>query len=421
MNSPLRIIVNGLIAQHYTLGGVTWDYLQYLIGLKQLGHDVYYLEDSGEWPYNTDGGISGNDWVARDCDKNINYLNKVLSRYGFEDRWSYFFPPESKWYGLPNSKRKSIIASADLLINVSGALAKPSKYESVKKLIYIDSDPGFTQVKLKLKLKKFIKRVAAHQVHFSFGENLPDELTTDSDYNWIPTRTPIVLSEWKSEVQFENVYTTIMNWTSYRSRKYKGKIYGQKDIEFVKFIELKNKLKNIDFEVAMTKLSHKNWESAIEHLIPEYNIDIHNSFKNPADLLSHYGWKIVDAEEKCGDIDSYRKYIFHSKGEWSVSKSGYVTSKPGWFSCRSACYLAAGKPVIVQDTGFDKVIPVGEGVLQFSTMEEATEAIREVEARYGFHSKRALEIADEYFDSAKVLKKLIEQSFSNSNIKQITS
>ncbi len=406
--------MTGLIAQHYTLGGVTWDYLQYLIGLKQLGHDVYYFEDTGEWPYNIDGGVTGDDWISSDCNKNIDYLNKVLSRYELGDRWAYFFPTKSKWFGLPDSKRKSIIATADLLINVSGTLAKPAKYRSVKKLIYIDSDPGFTQVKLKLKLKKFIKRVAAHDVHFSFGESIPNELTVDTDYFWKPTRTPIILSEWLPTFANDNVYTTIMNWTSYKARKYKGKIYGQKDIEFIKFIELKQKLKDISFEVAMTKLSHKNWESSIQHIVPESKIAISNIYDNPSDLLIHYGWKIVDAAEKCSDIDSYRNYIFHSKGEWSVAKGGYALCKPGWFSCRSACYLAAGKPVIVQDTGFNNVLPVGEGILQFNTMEEAIEGIREVETRYSFHSKRAVEIATEYFDSEKVLKNLIEQSFATS-------
>ena len=404
----MRIIVTGLIAQHYRLGGVTWDYLQYAVGLKQLGHDVYYFEDSGEWPYNTDGGETGKDWVARDCNENITYLKNVLSRYDLSDRWAYHFPLKSKWYGLSDVKRKSVLETADLLINVSGTLEKPENYSSVKRMAYIDSDPGFTQVKMQLKEEDFIKRVAAHHIHFSFGECLGDSFK-NLGYDWKPTRTPIVLSDWMSSEHYRNVYTTVMSWTSYKPLVYEGKFYNQKDIEFMKFLEVKRKLGDVSLEVAISKLQHKNWQTSVNGFP---NISEINRFQHPADLLSFYGWKIADTDDTCGDLDSYRDYIIRSKGEWSVAKGGYVVSNSGWFSCRSACYLAAGRPVIVQSTGFDKVLPVGEGILQFSTTEEAIDAIGDVEARYDLHAKRAREIAGEYFDASKVLKHLIERALN---------
>jgi hypothetical protein len=407
----MRIIVTGLIAQHYTLAGVSWDYIQYCIGLKQLGHDVYYFEDSGEWPYNLDGGISGDDWVEKDCYKNIHYLKKLFDRYGLNDRWAYFFPLSSKWFGLSDQKRNEVLGTADMLINVSGTLEKPEKYESVKKLVYIDSDPGFTQVKLKLNQGDFTKRIAAHHCHFSFGESIPPFLKDDR-YDWQPTRTPIVLSEWENKVRHNNRYTTIMNWTSYKPLVFEGLCFHQKDIEFIKFIELKSKLKNICFEVALSKLQHKNWQSSLpDHFAGDETQNI--IFSSPADLLFHYGWKVVDPAESCHDIDTYRDYIFHSKAEWSVAKGGYAVSKPGWFSCRSACYLAAGRPVIVQDTGFSQVLPEGEGILGFNSIKEAVEKIAEVESNYFLHARRAREIAEEYFDSAKVLRQLIERAVSN--------
>jgi len=408
----MRIIVTGLIAQHYTLAGVSWDYIQYCIGLKQLGYDVYYFEDSGEWPYNLDGGKNGDDWVEKDCLKNITYLKKLFDRYGLSDRWAYFFPLTSEWFGMSDLKRNEVLQTTDILINVSGTLEKPWNYDSIKKLVYIDSDPGFTQVKLKLSQADFYKRVAAHHCHFSFGESLPFNLK-DEQFDWKPTRTPIILSEWDRETQHNNRYTTIMNWTSYKPLVFEGKSFHQKDIEFIKFIELKRKLKNICFEVALSKLQHKNWQSSLpDHFAgEEENKEI--TFSSPADLLSHYGWKVVDPAERCHDMDSYRDYILQSKAEWSVAKGGYAVSRPGWFSCRSACYLAAGRPVIVQDTGFDKVLPVGEGVVSFNTMEEAMEKTLDVEANYALHSKRASEIAIEYFDSNKVLRQLVEKATSN--------
>ena len=132
----MRIIVTGLIAQHYTLAGVTWDYIQYCIGLKQLGHDVYYFEDSGEWPYNLDGGPAGDDWVEKDCDKNISYLKKLFDRYELKNRWAYRFPLKDKWYGLSDQKRHEVLQTADILINVSGTLEKPEKYRAVKRICW---------------------------------------------------------------------------------------------------------------------------------------------------------------------------------------------------------------------------------------------------------------------------------------------
>ena len=407
----MRIIVTGLIAQHYRLAGVSWDYIQYCIGLKQLGHDVYYFEDSGEWPYNLDGGASGNEWVEKDCHKNIGCLKNLFDRYGLNDRWAYFFPLTSEWFGLTGAKRKEVLQTADMLINVSGTLEKPEQYDLVKKLVYIDSDPGFTQAKLKLNHEAFAKRIAAHHCLFSFGELLPPFLQ-DERYDWKPTRTPIVLSEWENKKRHTQRYTTIMNWTSYKPLEFEGKSFHQKDIEFIKFIELNRKLKNISFEVALSKLQHKNWQSSLpDHFDGEEHQ--HIIFSSPADLLSHYGWKVVDPAERCNDLDTYRDYIFHSKAEWSVAKGGYAVSKPGWFSCRSACYLAAGRPVIVQDTGFGMVLPEGEGILGFNTIEEAMEKIAEVEADYSLHARRAREIAEEYFDASKVLQQLIERVYSN--------
>ena len=147
-NSKLRIIVTGLIGQHPALGGVAWDYLQYPLGLRLLGHDVYYFEDSGEWPYKLDGGPSGSDCVAKDCDRNVAHLKSVMTRIGMEDRWAYRFPLRSSWHGLSDSTREEVLRTADLLINVSGTVEHPDAYRSVARMVYIDSDPVFTQVKI---------------------------------------------------------------------------------------------------------------------------------------------------------------------------------------------------------------------------------------------------------------------------------
>jgi hypothetical protein len=405
----LRIIVTGLIAQHYALAGVTWDYLQYLIGLKQMGHDVYYIEDSGEWPYTLDGGHSGDEWISTNCHRNIGYLHEILSRFGFGERWAYLFPAKSQWYGLSEKKRKALIESADLLINVSGTLDKPEHYALVKRMAYIDSDPAFTQVKVKLGDYEVHDRIKAHHVHFSFGENLPAHLH-QPDVNWLPTRTPIVLDEWPVEKIAGSTFNTIMNWRSYRSFVYENTDYLQKDAEFVKFLQLPWNCPKSEFEIALGGVLGTFWHHPPRHLEQVLSPEDLLLISTPDKLLSKYGWRVVDPGIQCGTIDTYRDYIVKSRAEWSVAKGGYVVSRPGWFSCRSACYLAAGRPVVVQDTGFDSVLPVGEGILPFNSLEESVQAVEQVEGHYALHSKRAREIAEAYFDATKVLGTLIERS-----------
>jgi hypothetical protein len=153
-----------LIAQ-YPLGGVTWDYVQYVLGLARMGHDVYYFEDTGQWPYNPiEGG------VAKGCDFNVQYLSRVMSRLGLGGKWAYRFPWHSEWFGLSEEERREVISSADLLINVSGTLAEPEQYRDVRCMVYIDSDPVFTQIKLSRGQGDFRRMVDTHDVHFSFGE-----------------------------------------------------------------------------------------------------------------------------------------------------------------------------------------------------------------------------------------------------------
>jgi len=382
MRSKLRIIVTGLIAQ-YPLGGVTWDYFQYALGLAQLGHEVYYLEDTGQWPYNPrEGG------VAKDCTFNVEYLAGLMSRFGLAEQWAYRFPWQSQWFGLPDAKRQEVIRSADLLINISGTLERPEEYRQVRRLAYIDSDPVFTQVKLARGQLDFRKWIDIHDVQFSFGECLSSTVP-ETGYQWRPTRQPIVLSEWRPETPYREAFTTVMNWTSYKPVVYGNQSYGQKDVEFARFREL---------------------PSLVAPTLLEIAVNAGKTRRTPRQLLAHQGWRVVDPAEVCPDLDTYRQYIESSKAEWSVAKHGYVLGQPGWFSCRSACYLAAGRPVAVQDTGFSTVLPVGEGLLTFTTVAEAVAAIKEIEANYARHARAARALAVEYFDAAKVLTRLIDEA-----------
>jgi hypothetical protein len=419
--APLRIIVSGLIAQHPHMGGVAWDYVQYPAGLLNMGHDVYYIEDSGEWPYNLDGGPSGNDWAAANPTHNLEHLQRTLARFGMADRWAYRFPRDGSWHGLSDHKRKEVIDTADLLLNVSGTLEHPDHYRAASRMAYIDSDPLFTQVKWRQQAPEFAARVDLHDVHFSFGESFSAAMP-ETNHQWLPTRQPILLDEWANDTSpTRQTYSTVMNWTSYPPVIHEGVHYGQKDIEFRKFLDLPSVVAPAQMEVALAHTEHHNWQSQSSEWPEAARRIIHDTPQiSPSDLLTRMGWNVVDPEQCCADIDSYRNYIMHSKAEWSVAKHGYVQASPGWFSCRSSCYLAAGRPVIVEDTGFSRVLPCGKGLLSFSNMEQAVEAIRQVEADYQAHASAARDIAVEFFDANKVLQSLIDRAMQPSAASALT-
>ncbi len=277
-----------------------------------------------------------------------------------------------------------------MLVNVSGTLERPANYRKIRRRVYVDTDPVFTQVKLARGQDDFRKLVDAHDVHFTYGERDSDAVPA-TGHRWLKTRAPVVLSEWRTAQPFRDVFTTVMNWSSYNSVEYRGVRYGQKDEEFRAYLDLPSLVAPTVLEVAMGS-------GKIE--------------STPRALLEQKGWKLVEPNQVCPDLDSFRTYTESSKAEWGVAKNGYVRGQSGWFSERTARYLAAGRPVVVQDTGFSDVLPVGEGILPFRTLEESVRGIREVERNYDRHSRAARAIAEEYFDSDKVLARLLDEAMN---------
>jgi hypothetical protein len=384
MGHPLKIIVTGQMAQ-YPLGGVTWFYLHYVLGFARLGHDVWYVEDSGQWPYNptADGLVEG-------CEYNVAYLASVMERFGLAGKWAYRFPWESQWFGLDASQRDELIGSADLLVNVSGTLERPEQFRAIPRRIYLDTDPVFTQVKLARGQADFRKLVDEHTLHFTYAER-DSAAVPETGHNWRKTRTPVVMSEWRTGQPYREVFTTIMNWTSHNSVEFGGVRYGQKDEEFRHYIEL-------PAMVAPNRL--------------ELALGSGKTSPPPRALLEYKGWSLVDPNEVCPDLDSFRDYTEGSMAEWGIAKNGYVRGQSGWFSERSARYLAAGRPVVVQETGFSDVLPTGEGIVPFTDLAGAAAGVREIATNYERHSRAARAIAEEYFDSDKVLTRLLEEAMN---------
>jgi hypothetical protein len=383
------------------MGGVFWDYLQYALGFARLGHDVLYLEDSGKWCYDpaqatfVESGAINAEWFTREIGKLDNRL---------AERW-FFRDPRGQCWGSSWEQVVEFCRSADLFVHISASCEMRDEYYAAGRLAFIDSDPMFTQASIPdytggrldadALARKRVEVMRAHDVHFTFGENIdaPDCRIPHMLFNWLPTRQPIVTQCFSGPAleipgaARRPVLTTIMSWEpAEKGPTVEGVIYAGKSKEMLRFMHLP----------AISKLP----------------LEIAISGKAPRDQLRANGWRLIEAPEVSSDPWLYRDYLAHSFGEWSVAKNAYVESRSGWFSCRSACYLTLGVPSIVQDTGFGCAIPTGEGVLSFSNPDEACSAIDNVAIAPERHARAARQIAREYFDSDRVLTSLIERAFA---------
>ncbi|MCE5336025.1 MAG: hypothetical protein LLG06_15700 [Desulfobacteraceae bacterium] len=389
--SKLRIIVTGL-AGLYPVGGVVWDYLQYPMGFLKMGHDVYYHEDSWSWPYHPLEKT-----YTQDPAYSVEYIRNFCEKFapGLRDRWHYLHLHETS-YGMSRQRFDEVAASADLFLNVSGACMIPENLRSGCVTVFLDTDPGYNQIMLSEKFSwsenvdRWCRSVAEHSRHFTFAENIhaPDCLVPKVGFDWKTTRMPIPVESWDglAGIRPTGPWTTVMTWNAFKGKLiYKDVEYGSKGAEFEKLMGLPKTVR-LPLKVAV------------------------GGVDAPLGRLSDAGWEVVDGPEATLTPAMYRDFIAGSRGEISPAKHVYVALRTGWFSCRSACYLAAGRPVVVQDTGFASVIPSGMGIVAYNTAEEAAEGLERIEADYGRHAAAALEAAREYFDSTRVLRKLIDDA-----------
>ena len=386
MNAPrdgkLRVLVLGYLVRG-PLGGLAWHHLQYVLGLHRLGHDVYFIEDSSDLPacYNPDKYITD-----EDPGYGIAFSSAAFERLGLQERWAYYDAHTGQWLGPCADRAVSPCQSADILLNVSGVNPLRPWTREVPVRALVDTDPVFTQVRHLT--DPSARELAEQHTHFlTFGENFgqPDCGIPDDGFPWQPTRQPVVLDAWQVTPGIPGGrFTTVMQWDSYERREYRGKRYGMKAESFAPVMELPGRVEAV-FELAI------------------------GSANAPRDTLREHGWQLRDPLEVTRDPWTYQRYIQESSAEFSVSKQGYVISNSGWFSERSACYLASGRPVVVEDTGFGNAIEVGRGILSFRDAKDAVDAVESVVADYDVHCKQARGLVQEYFDSARVLGRLLDR------------
>jgi hypothetical protein len=382
MTDRLRVFVSGMIAGDPHQGGATWAVLQYVRGLRQLGHDVYFVEPMQVSSIRPDG-------AALSESANAEYFYAVMQRFGLGERSALVMQDTRETVGLSYSALIDAARSTDLLINISGMLTDTDLIEAISRRAYLDLDPAFNQ--LWHCTEGVDMRFNGHTHFVTVGSLIgtPECGIPLCGRVWQHTLQPVMLSEWPFTHGLRGApWTTVGNWRGYGSIDTGGVQYGQKAHSFRRFMDLPERIAETERVRAA--------------------LAIHPGEVDDLLALRAHGWELADPSVVAGTPDAYRDFIQTSKGELGIAKSGYVASSCGWFSDRSACYLASGRPVIAQDTGFSRVLPTGEGLFAFNTVDEAVAAIADASANYDRHCRRAREMAEGYFRSDTVLARLLE-------------
>ena len=370
----MRILFAGIIAR-YPFGGVTWCSLMYLLGLRALGHEVFYIEDTGECVYDPILNTR-----STDPSYGTSYIHHALEPFGLGDRWA-FVNYDGTYHGKGADEVRAFCRDADLFINLSGgSWFWRDEYARIPRKVFIDSDPAFTQLAIAKAEPWYVNFFQRFDHLFTFGSNIgtPASQIPTGQFTWHKTWQPVTLDDWRANTPPGGNFTSVMTWQIESFTD----VGGNKDQEFVRFIDLPSKTPQ-PFELAIN---------------------------GPQKLLREHGWGTVDAMGVSRSLWDYRQFIQQSRAEFGVAKHTYVASRSGWFSDRTECYLASGRPAIVQDTGWTAHLPSGSGLLAFSNPDEALAAIDAINRDYGRHAQAAIDIAREHFDAARILSKLVEQA-----------
>jgi len=381
---PRRIVVIGTLASD-PYAGMAWMHMQIVAGLRRLGHDVYYFETTSSWPYDPTRRTR-----VRDSSYSVPYLARVAESFGIGDRWAYRRSYGDKtWFGMDRVRAEELLAQADAVLNVAGATRLAEEDLKVGRLVYFGTDPVYHEIAYANGDEDVRTLVDEHHEFVTYGENVgaPDCPVPVFERLRAKTRQPVLLDAWEGGFASDGAFTTVCNWRQDgHDIQYGGETYyWSKHHEFLKFIDLPRRVGQ-PVEVA----------TGLENLDPEVRR-----------MLGCHGWRLVDAHAFTTSPWPYRDYVRSSRGEFTVAKDQNVRLRSGWFSERSACYLAAGRPVITQDTGFGKYVPTGEGLFGFNSMDEIVEAFQAISSDYSRHSRAARAIAEEYFRAETVLEKVI--------------
>jgi hypothetical protein len=373
MSAPGTIVVAGSVTQRPGSGGHTWVFLQYLLGFRRLGWEVLFLD---RLEPEMSAGAEG-----------LRYLQQVFDAFELGDRYAVFHDGGSRTHGLDREQVLEEVARSAMVLNVNGFFDDEEVLARASLRAFLDIDPGFMQMWRALGLHDAFR---GHDAYVTVGESIgsPECTIPTGGIDWIPTPQPVVLEHWSTQAAPGRAFTSVGSWRGpFGPIEYEGDTYGLRVHEFRNFAELPRQVSE-PLEIAL---------------------DIDDADERDVELLRSAGWTLRDPREVAADPWRYRDYVQGSSAEFMVAKNMYVKSRSGWFSDRSICYLASGRPVLAQETGFSRHHPVGEGLLSFSTPEEAVEGVERIAADYEAHSRAARELAQQQFDSDKVLRRLLEK------------
>ncbi len=371
------------LAMRFPFAGVIWQLLHHLIPLRRLGYDVYYIEDHGAWVYDP-----LKQTPVPDPAPNVHFVSEVLARFGFADHWAFYDVEGHDYLGMPRERCAELLAHADAIINLCAATSPRDEHRRNGCLIYLQTDPGILQIQLAEGDALAQEDVLAHHLHFTYALNIgrSDCLLPDGAINWRTTRPPVVVDQWRRDSSScdGGFFTTVCTWHN-KGKDFElgGETYRwSKDVTFRRFLDMPQR-SNQGMELASDLTDGEDYEKAVAG-----------------------GFNLKPAVPMSLDLDSYRSYISASRGEFTTAKDVVARTNCGWFSDRSVCYLAAGRPVVTQSTGFEKFMPIGKGLFAFKTPEEAAVAIEEINRDYSSHARAAASLASEYFDSNKILSEI---------------
>jgi hypothetical protein len=400
MTASPSLVVLGMMGR-MPVAGVTWQVLQYLEGFCRLGCTVHYVEDTGEWSYDPDRNT-----ISDDPSYAVGSIASAMASHGFRDRWAYR-AADGRLFGLSASGLERLFEQADVLVNLTGATVLREEHRRVPVRIYLETDPVLPQFEVAAGNTFQIDMLSAHTHLFTYGENLgqPDCGVPVSRFTYRPTRPPVVLEWWASAaISPGPSFTTVASWRQAgKDVQWRRQTYTwSKHHEFLKIIDLPRRTPQpLELALAIRGRVGKGqvgW-------VPRDQEDV-----EAIRMLTQHGWRITDAVTLTREIDAYREYILGSRGEFTVAKDQNVRLRSGWFSDRSACYLAGSRPVITQDTAFGKFVPTGEGLFAFEDIEDIVAALQTINADYDHHARAARQIADAYFKAEIVLRKLLEDT-----------
>ncbi len=378
----MKIILAGTIGRS-GLGGQAWACLQYLLGFRALGHEVYYLEDCGDTTWVWDW--EKNEWNY-DLDYPAAYVNASLAPFGLGDRWIYRTDKDSR--GISIDAFKEICRAADLLIMRATPLwSWREEYDWPRRRVFIDVDPGFTQITLANGDAGWLAGVARAERRFTLAQRIgeADCPIPQTSGPWLKTLPPVYLPEWPVAESEATHFTSIIRWQGFKEVNHNGVSYGQRDKEFPAYFDL-------------PRATSQKFRMAQMGTKPE--------------LLTQHGWEVEPGEVISRTPDSYREFIRNSRAEFSVPKNGYVKMRGGWFSDRSVCYLASGRPVLIEDTGLQNLSPANEGLVTFTDSRSAIAGVEEINAHYDRHRHAARELAENIFSTERILPPFLRAAMS---------